>query len=203
MPAERKNKALTVRLPGPLRKRLETLAATGRHGTRNAVHAAALERGLDVLSPAAGQPPVAPQVSAKTRPERLERLFFRTDTETARRLRAHAERQGIGSTSEAITSLLVQALDQEEGLRAVPATKADEVAEGLRSLGALVERMGPGVLGMLHLLAHWAVRSGGVKVTEDELLAEVLSVGESQWQQLLEEADEAVAGEPSDPSRTH
>jgi hypothetical protein len=43
-----------------------------------------------------------------------------------------------------------------------------------------------------------------VKVTEDELLAEVLAVGESQWQQLLEEAEEAPAEESADnPPRTH
>ena len=203
MPAERRNSALTVRLPGPLRKRLEALVASGRHGTRNAAHAAALARGLDALLTVPAEAAPASTPASKARPERLERLFFRTDTETARRLRAHAEKHGVASTSEAITALLVQALDQEEGVRGVPATKADEVTEGLRSLGALVERMGPGVLGMLHLLAHWAVRSGGVKVTEDELLAEVLAVGESQWQQLLEEAEETPEESADNPPRTH
>ena len=42
---------------------------------------------------------------------------------------------------------------------------------------------------MLRLLAHWAVQGGGVKVSEDELLAEVRTVGADEWEQAVAEAE--------------
>jgi hypothetical protein len=49
--------------------------------------------------------------------------------------------------------------------------------------------MGPSTLGTQRLLAHWAARDGGVKVSEDELLAEVRSVGADEWEQAISEAE--------------
>jgi hypothetical protein len=42
---------------------------------------------------------------------------------------------------------------------------------------------------MLRLLAHWAVQGGGVKVSEDELLAEVRTVGADEWEQAVAEEE--------------
>ena len=44
-------------------------------------------------------------------------------------------------------------------------------------------------LGRSGLLAHWAARDGGVKVNEDELLAEVRAVGADEWEQAIAEAE--------------
>jgi hypothetical protein len=42
---------------------------------------------------------------------------------------------------------------------------------------------------MLRLLAHWANHGGGVKVNEDELLAELRTVGADEWEQAIAEAE--------------
>jgi len=42
---------------------------------------------------------------------------------------------------------------------------------------------------MLRLLAHWVAQSGGVKVSEDELLAELRAVGADEWEQAVAEAE--------------
>jgi hypothetical protein len=65
-----------------------------------------------------------------------------------------------------------------------------------------VELLGPPTLGTQRLLAHWATRDGGVKVSEDELLAELRAVGADEWEQAISEAERALPG-PShlDPER--
>jgi hypothetical protein len=42
---------------------------------------------------------------------------------------------------------------------------------------------------MLRLMAHWASHGGGVKVNEDELLAELRAVGADEWEQAVAEAE--------------
>jgi hypothetical protein len=39
----------------------------------------------------------------------------------------------------------------------------------------------------VRLLAHWATQSGAVRVSEDELLAELRAVGKDEWQQAVED----------------
>jgi hypothetical protein len=53
----------------------------------------------------------------------------------------------------------------------------------------VLELLGPSTLGTQRLLAHWATRDGAVKVSEDELLAEVRSVGADEWEQAVAEAE--------------
>ena len=48
---------------------------------------------------------------------------------------------------------------------------------------------GPPTLGTQRLLAHWAARDGSVKVGEDELLAEVRTVGADEWEQAIADAE--------------
>ena len=49
--------------------------------------------------------------------------------------------------------------------------------------------LGPPTLGTQRLLAHWAAREGSVKVSEDELLAEVRVVSADEWEQAVAEAE--------------
>lgn len=180
---------ITVRVPRALRARLQGLVGPRKFRTRHAAIVAALERGLADHAPAQ---PAAP-APAPRKPERLERFHFRINTEQARRLRAHAATAGHTNVSDAIAALVSRALDEELGRSAVPAQKADEVAEVVRSLTAAVGEMGAGTLGLIHLLAHWAARTGGLKASEDEILAEVWAVGADKWSQVLEE----LAAEPA------
>ena len=60
--------------------------------------------------------------------------------------------------------------------------------EGLR---ILIDMLGPPTFGILRLLAHWASRTD-VKVPEDELLAELRSVGADEWEEAGTEAERSV-----------
>jgi hypothetical protein len=42
---------------------------------------------------------------------------------------------------------------------------------------------------MLRLLAFWSTHGGGVKVSEDELLAELRTVGADEWEQAVAEVE--------------
>ncbi len=196
MSAARRARGVVVsaRVPVEVRQHLETLAK-GRHGTK----ANALRAAVAALVASETTPATEPAKAKPAKADRLVLVRFRIGAEQARRLRAHAVSGGHGSVSDAVAQLVSRALDEDEGRRAVPAQKADELADGLRAVSSMLEELGPGVLGVLHLLAHWAVKSGSLKVSEDELLAEVFSVGQVQWQQVLEDLR---GGAPS-PDRTH
>ncbi len=49
--------------------------------------------------------------------------------------------------------------------------------------------VGPAALGMVRLLAHWGVQTGALRVSEDELLAEIRTVGADEWEQAISEAE--------------
>jgi hypothetical protein len=67
-------------------------------------------------------------------------------------------------------------------------TQLDEIAFRLDDVGVSTRAA-------VRLLAHWAAQSGAVRVTEDELLAELRAVGRDEWQQAVEEGADR---EPSD-----
>ena len=49
---------------------------------------------------------------------------------------------------------------------------------------------------MLRLLAHWATRDRALKVSEDELLAEVRTSGADEWEQAIAEAERDLPAVP-------
>jgi hypothetical protein len=67
--------------------------------------------------------------------------------------------------------------------------KAEEILEALEGVRTVVELLGPPSFGLIRLLAHWATQSGGLKVSEDELLAELRTVAGDEWEQALSEAE--------------
>ena len=82
----------------------------------------------------------------------------------------------------------------------IPGSRADELLEALDGLRASVDILGSPTFGILRLLTHWATHGGGVKVNEDELLAELRTVGADEWEQAVAEAErdlqETPGGEP-------
>jgi hypothetical protein len=70
----------------------------------------------------------------------------------------------------------------------IPGSRADQLLEVLNAMGVMLDILGPPTLGMLRLLAHWATQ-GGLKVNEDELLAEIRAVGADEWEQATAEAE--------------
>jgi hypothetical protein len=53
----------------------------------------------------------------------------------------------------------------------------------------LLELLGPPTFGTQRLLAHWASRDRAVKVSEDELMAEVRIVSADEWEQAVVDAE--------------
>lgn len=60
----------------------------------------------------------------------------------------------------------------------------------LDELAFRLDDVGISTRAAVRLLAHWAAQSGAVRVTEDELLAELRAVGRDEWQQAVEEASD-------------
>ncbi len=115
-------------------------------------------------------------------------MRFRTGAEQKHRIEAFAIRRGFGDVSSAIAELVATALAVHDLGENVPATKADDIDERLVELRGLLGEIGPGVLGILSLLAHWATQGGGLEVDEDELVAEAWAAGEQAWTMRQETA---------------
>ncbi len=92
-----------------------------------------------------------------------------------------------------LRELLAEALAARAD-RSPRAEKDEQVLARLERLEVRVEDIGVSTRAAVRLLAHWAAQSGAVRVSEDELLAELRSVGRDEWQQAVEEA----AGEVGD-----
>jgi hypothetical protein len=105
-----------------------------------------------------------------------------------REIDAYAEAHGV-SRSRAVghyLSIAQETLREREG---VPGGRADELLEAIDGLRAAVDILGPPTFGMLRLLAFWSTHGGGVKVSEDELLAELRTVGADEWEQAVAEVE--------------
>jgi len=79
----------------------------------------------------------------------------------------------------------------------IPGGRANELLEILDAMGAMVDILGPPTLGILRLPAHWTSLSGGVKVNDDELLAEIRTVGADEWEQATAEAARLASEHPA------
>jgi hypothetical protein len=101
---------------------------------------------------------------------------------------AYAEAHGI-SRSRAANHYLAIARETIREREGVPSGKADELMNALDGLRAAIDILGPPTFGMLRLMAHWSTLGGGVKVSEDELLAELRTVGADEWEQAMAEAE--------------
>ena len=110
-----------------------------------------------------------------------------------REIEAHAKSAGT-TRSDAIRECLAVGLETIRGRDGVPGGRVEEVLGAIESVRLAVELLGPSTLGTQRLLAHWAARDGGVKVSEDELLAEVRSVGADEWEQAVAEAERNLPG---------
>ena len=119
---------------------------------------------------------------------RLCLIGVKVDAALRREIDAYAEAHGV-SRSRAAGHYLAIARETIHEREGVPAGRADELMEAVDGLRAAVDILGPPTFGMLRLLAHWASQGGTVKVSEDELLAELRSVGGDEWEQAVAEAE--------------
>jgi hypothetical protein len=97
-----------------------------------------------------------------------------------RRVRAFAAAQGIAPAT-ALQQLVVAGLATREESRHGPFV---EIEESLGRIRRLLDRLGPAILGLPHLLAYWATREVE-DVTADDLLAEFTANAEALWRDAL------------------
>jgi hypothetical protein len=119
---------------------------------------------------------------------RLCLIGLKVNVALRREIDAYAEAHGL-SRSRAAGHYLAIARETMREREGVPGGRADELLEALDGLRAGLDILGPPTFAVLRLLAHWATQSGSVKVSEDELLAELRTVGADEWEQATAEAE--------------
>src|SRR5262249_32843844 len=119
---------------------------------------------------------------------RLLPVSAKIELALSREIDDYATEHGI-TRSRAAGQFLEIARETLRGREGVAPAKAEEILEAPEGVRAVVELVGPPTFGLLRLLAHWATQTGGLKVSEDELLAELRTVSGDEWEQALSEAE--------------
>ncbi len=124
---------------------------------------------------------------------------IRLDASLQERIAAYAAREGM-TPGEALSALLYLGLEFAERQRTGLKEDIEDLQRELRDLRQMVDVLGPAALGTQRILSHWAAQTGGLRVSEDELLAEGRLVAEEEWQGQLAErglfSPRALAGKP-------
>jgi hypothetical protein len=119
---------------------------------------------------------------------RLSLIGVKVDLALRREIDDYAKAHGI-TRSRAAGEYLTTARDALRERDGTPAGRAEELLDAFEGIRAVVELLGPPTFGILRLLAHWAAQGGGVKVTEDELIAELRAVGADEWEQAVADTE--------------
>ena len=115
-----------------------------------------------------------------------DELGIRLDDDLQERVSGYARREGL-TVGEAISALLYVGLEFAERQRTGLKDDIEDLQRDLRDLKQMVDVLGPAALGTQRILTHWAAQTGGLRVSEDELLAEGRLVAEEEWQGQLAE----------------
>jgi hypothetical protein len=118
--------------------------------------------------------------------ERNDELAVRLDAGLQDRVKAYAEREQL-AVGEALPALLYLGLEFAERQRTGLREDIEDVQRELADVKQMLDVLGPASLGVQRILAHWAAQTGGLRVTEDELLAEGRMVADEEWQGQLAE----------------
>ncbi len=118
-------------------------------------------------------------------PKRDE-IGVRLDDGLQERVGAYASREGL-TVGESISALLYLGLEFAERQRTGIKEDFEDLQRELRDLKQMLDVLGPAALGTQRILTHWAAQTGGLRVSEDELLAEGRLVAEEEWQGQLAE----------------
>jgi hypothetical protein len=111
---------------------------------------------------------------------------IRLDTSLQERIGAYATREGL-TAGEALSALLYLGLEFAERQRTGLREDIEDLQREVRDLRQMVDVLGPAALGTQRILSHWAAQTGGLRVSEDELLAEGRLVAGEEWQGQLAE----------------
>ncbi len=115
-----------------------------------------------------------------------DEVGIRLDGDLQERVAVYASREGL-TIGEAISALLYVGLEFAERQRTGLKDDIEDLQRELRDVKQMVDVLGPAALGTQRILTHWAAQTGGLRVSEDELLAEGRLVAEEEWQGQLAE----------------
>jgi hypothetical protein len=118
----------------------------------------------------------------------LQWVTARIPPDLVSEIEAHAKRSGT-TRSEAIRECLAVGIETIRHREGVPGGRVEEILGAIEGVRLLLELVGPPTLGTQRLLAHWASRDGAVRVSEDELMAEVRIVSADEWEQAVVDAE--------------
>ena len=121
----------------------------------------------------------------------LRWVTARIPADLVREIEAHAKRSGT-TRSDAIRECLAVGIETIRHRDGVPGGRVDELLGAIESVRLLLELLGPPTLGTQRLLAHWA-RDGAVKVSEEDLLAELRSFSADEWEQAVADAEQDLS----------
>jgi len=125
----------------------------------------------------------------------LQWVTARIEPQLIRDIEAHAKKGGM-TRSDAIRECLAAGMEAITERGGIPGSRAEELLQAIDGVRTAADILGPPAFGMLRLLAHWAVQTGGLKVNEDELLAEVRLVGADEWEQAVTDAEREMQERP-------
>ena len=145
-----------------------------------------------VVDPVGSRPADRPGVEVPLTESSLQWVTARLPVDLVREIDAHAKRMGA-TRSDAIRDCLGIGMETIRSREGVPAGRVEELLGALEGVRLTLDLMGPPTFGILRLLAHWAARDGGVKVNEDELLAELRVTGADEWEQAVADAERDLA----------
>jgi hypothetical protein len=141
---------------------------------------------VDSVTPGAAD---LPGVETPRAGEALQWVTARVPADLVREIDAHAKRLGT-TRSAAIRDCLGIGIETLRSREGVPSGRVDELLAALDGIRLTLDLVGPPTFGMLRLLVHWATRDGSVRISEDELLAELRITGADDWQQAVAEAEQ-------------
>jgi hypothetical protein len=126
----------------------------------------------------------------------LQWVTARIPADLVREIEAHAKRSGT-TRSDAIRECLAVGIETIRHRDGVPGGRVDELLGAIESVRLLLELLGPPTLGTQRLLAHWASRDGAVKISEEDLLAELRSISADEWEQAVVDAERDLSRRPN------
>ena len=117
---------------------------------------------------------------------RPEEVGIKLDQDLQARVRAYATKEAL-TVGEALSALLYLGLEFAERQRTGLKEDLEDLQRDLQDVKQMLDVMGPAALGTQRILAHWAAQTGGLRVSEDELVAEGRMVASEEWPGQLAE----------------
>ena len=117
---------------------------------------------------------------------RPEEVGIKLDRELQDRVRSYASKEAL-TVGEALSALLYLGLEFAERQRTGLKEDLEDLQRDLQDVKQMLDVVGPAALGTQRILAHWAAQTGGLRVSEDELVAEGRMVASEEWQEQLAE----------------